>query len=53
MKQVKESGMCFGEYNDEDFFSIENSKLHQSVGEGVKTVEFILLKNLMIHFRCF
>ena len=43
MKHVVESGMYFGDYPDDAFFSIENSSLHQSIGEGIKTVEFILL----------
>lgn len=43
MKHVEESGMRFGDYPDEVFFGIENSKLHQAVGEGIKTVEFVLL----------
>ena len=43
MKHVVESGMYFGDYPEDAFFSIENSSLHQSVGEGIKTVEFILL----------
>lgn len=44
MKRLVESCMQFGDYNNQDFFAIENSKLHQSVGEGIKTVEFVLLK---------
>ncbi len=44
MKHVVESGMYFGDYPKEDFFAIENSMLHQSMGEGIKTVEFILLR---------
>ena len=41
MKHVVESGMYFGDYPDDAFFSIENSSLHQYIGEGIKTVEFI------------
>lgn len=43
MKHVEESGMYFGDYPEEKFFGIENSELQKSVGEGIKTVEFILL----------
>lgn len=43
MKYVKESDMHFGDYPDDTFFGIENSQLHQCSGEGVKTVEFVLL----------
>lgn len=43
MKQVTESGMCFGNYPDDSFFAIENSELHKYMGEGIKTVEFVLL----------
>lgn len=38
-----ESDMRFGEFQEEDLFWIENSKLHQSQGKGIRTVEFILL----------
>lgn len=51
MKHVVESGMYFGDYPDDAFFSIENSSLHQYIGEGIKTVEFILLyrdKNIFL-----
>lgn len=44
MKHVVESGMYFGDYPDENFFAIEGSVLHQSIGRGIKTVEFILLR---------
>lgn len=37
--------MEFGVFLKEDVFQIENSKLHLSFGEGIKTVEFILLKD--------
>lgn len=45
MITIKESEMEFGEFQKEDVFQIENSKLQQSFGEGIKTVEFILLHN--------
>lgn len=44
MLQILESGMVFGNFKPEQIFKIENSQLHKSVGTGVRTVEFILLK---------
>ncbi len=41
---IVESDMEFGIFPKEKVFRIENSKLHQSFGEGIKTVEFVLLK---------
>lgn len=43
MKTVIESGMKFGEFSEEKLFLIENSKLHRSLGEGIKTVEFVFV----------
>lgn len=42
--QISESGMNFGNYKPEHVFKIENSHLHKSVGFGVKSVEFVLLR---------
>lgn len=42
--QISESGMNFGDYKPEHVFKIENSHLHTSVGFGVKSVEFVLLR---------
>lgn len=42
--QISESGMKFGNYKPEHIFIIENSRLHKSVGTGVKSVEFVLLR---------
>ncbi|OON99180.1 MAG: hypothetical protein ATN35_01885 [Epulopiscium sp. Nele67-Bin004] len=41
MIRVEESDMVF-EFPEEQIFLIEHSKLHKSVGKGIKTVEFIL-----------
>lgn len=38
MKHIIESDMYFGDYLEENFFKIENSKLHLSFGEGIKIV---------------
>lgn len=43
MKIITESEMNFGEYKEENLFEIEKSDLLKSLGEGIKTVEFILL----------
>lgn len=42
---IKESNMEFGEFASEDVFQMEHSKLHASFGDGIKTVEFVLLKD--------
>lgn len=42
MKRINESEMVFGDYEEDVLFQIENSQLHKSFGEGIKTVEFIL-----------
>lgn len=41
MIQVKESGMTF-EFNEDQIFVIEKSDLHSKIGNGIKTVEFIV-----------
>ena len=40
MTRIVESGMVF-EFGEEKIFQIEGSALHHSVGDGIKTVEFI------------
>lgn len=42
--QILESGMIFGDYRPERVYKIENSKMHNHVGTGVRSVEFILLR---------
>lgn len=44
MKNIVESEMKFGEFEEEDLFEIEKSKLRMALGEGIKSVEFVLLK---------
>ena len=44
MITIEESKMVFGPYPEENVFRIEDSGLHASFGEGIKTVEFILLQ---------
>ena len=41
---ITESGVDFGEFESEDLFPIESSNLLKSLGKGIKTVEFITLK---------
>ena len=47
---IIESGMCFGEYPDEQCYKIENSSVHKHAGENVKSVEFIYLKKKNLVF---
>ena len=42
MKIISESEMSFGKFDKADLFHIEDSNLYQTLGSGVKTVEFIL-----------
>ena len=42
MKTIVESEMNFGEYEENNLFEIEKSKIYSDVGEGIKVVEFIL-----------
>lgn len=44
MTTIIESEMCFGDYTEEKLFQIEHSDLHKSLGAGIKSVEFILLR---------
>jgi hypothetical protein len=41
---ITESGVTFGPFDEEACFHIEQSKLFASLGEGIKTVEFLLVK---------
>lgn len=41
MKSIPESGVVFGPYDEKDLFYIEKSNLYESLGTGLKTVEFI------------
>ena len=43
MKTVEESGVIFGEFEEEQLFVIEYSDVHKKAGEGIKTVEFVYL----------
>lgn len=45
MKNIKESEMNFGNFDEKNLFEIENSSLLKKLGAGIKTVEFILLKS--------
>ena len=40
MKNIPESDVIFGPYDEKDLFHIEKSELYKSLGEGLKTVEF-------------
>jgi len=41
MIEIKESNMIFGPFEESHFFYLEQSELYKSVGENVKTVEFL------------
>ncbi len=45
MVEINESNMIFGDFEEDKIFKIEKSKLHNKIGNGIKVVEFILLKN--------
>lgn len=45
MVQIKESNMIFGDFQEDRIFKIEKSKLHNKIGDGIKVVEFLLLKD--------
>lgn len=45
MTVITESKMEFGPFSEEKLFYIEKSKIFKSLGNGVKTVEFILKYN--------
>ncbi|MCM8712099.1 hypothetical protein M2651_13950 [Clostridium sp. SYSU_GA19001] len=45
MVQIIESNMIFGDFEEDKVFEIEKSKLHGKVGNGIKTVEFLLLRS--------
>ena len=42
MIKIQESEMSFGEFQEENLFHIEKSKIYKNLGDGIKTVEFIL-----------
>lgn len=37
--------MIFGDFEEDKVFKIENSKIHNKIGNEIKVVEFVLLKN--------
>lgn len=45
MVQINESNMIFGDFEEDKIFKIEKSKLHNKIGNGIKVVEFIILRN--------
>lgn len=45
MVQINESNMIFGDFEEENVFQIEKSKIHKNIGNGIKVVEFILVNN--------
>lgn len=49
-KTIEESGVTFGPFAEEKLFHIEKSAIYQQLGEGIKSVEFVLCrkKNILI-----
>lgn len=49
---IEESGMCFGEYDVNNVFHIENSEQYKKylMPNGVKSCEFILLRGKTLYF---
>jgi hypothetical protein len=45
MVEIKESNMIFGDFEEDKIFNIEKSKLHNKLKNGIKVVEFVLLRN--------
>ena len=52
MVVINESGMCFGEYSEEDVFHIEKCGQYRNhlMPNGVKICEFILKKTNTLYF---
>ena len=44
MKQINESGMTFGPFEDDQFFYIEKSEVYRRVRKGIKVAEFTLIR---------
>lgn len=42
VRDIIESEMHFGPYDEQDLFHIEKASLYKNLGEGIKTVEFVL-----------
>ncbi len=40
-KVIRESGISFGPFEDEQVFHIEESNVYKQIGQGGKTVEFM------------
>lgn len=45
MIEINESNMTFGPFEEDHIFHIEQSELYRSVGEKVRTVEFLYSRN--------
>ena len=46
MVEITESKMVFGPYSEDDVFEIEKSELNQMAGDGISTVEFMLVRDI-------
>lgn len=45
MVEINESNMIFGDFEENQVYKIEKSKLHNRIGNGIKVVEFVLLRS--------
>lgn len=42
---IEESGLLFGEYNEQDVMHIEKTTLYQLLGGNIKSIEFALYRD--------
>lgn len=49
-KKIRESSVDFGPFEEENLFHIEKSPLREILGKGLKSVEFITLKEQKVIF---
>lgn len=42
---IEESGAIFGPFNEADLFHIEKSEILRKLGDKIKTVEFVVVRN--------
>jgi len=42
---ITESGMVFGDFDSESLFHIEKSDVYKKLGDGIKSVEFLYLRD--------
>ena len=45
MVTIQESGMTFGPFQEDQIYWIEKASAYKSLGQGIKSVEFVYKKN--------